>query len=339
MSEEERFDAIVVGGGLSGITAAYVMAEAGLAVLLIEKGTYSGSKNVTGGRLYTHSLEKIIPDFEAKAPLERKIVNERFSARADEGFATWEYPSANIHEPEGSSYSVLRGKFDRWFADCAEDAGVQPVYGVKVDELLVRDGVVAGVVAGDEEMEANVVVLADGANSLLAQKLEMKTELNPKLVSVGAKEVLALAPAVIEERFALNPGEGLAWIFHGCATDNPAADGFLYTNKDSISVGITLVTESISHSEKSVPQLLEDFKHHPAIEKLLEGGSLLEYSAHLLPQGGNAMRPKLAGNGVLLVGDAAALCMDLGYSIRGMDLAIESGRLAAETIIAATKAK
>ncbi|MEG0020852.1 MAG: FAD-dependent oxidoreductase, partial [Oscillospiraceae bacterium] len=334
MSEEERFDGIVVGGGLSGITAAYVMAQAGLSVLLIEKGTYSGSKNVTGGRLYTHSLEKVIPGFEAKAPLERKISTERFSASVDEGYTTWEYPSTNITEPIGSSYSVLRGKFDRWFAESAEEAGVLMVYGVKVDELLVRDGVVCGVVAGDEEMEANVVVLADGANSLLAQKLGMREELTPKTVSVGAKEVLSLAPALIEERFGVNSGEGLAWIFHGCATDNSAADGFLYTNKDSISVGITIETESINHSEKSVPQLLEDFKHHPAIEKLLEGGSLLEYSAHLLPEGANTTRPKLAGNGVLLVGDAAALCVDLGYSIRGMDLAIESGRLAAETIIA-----
>ena len=73
---DEKFDAIIVGAGVAGCTAAYVMAKAGLDVLVIERGDTAGSKNMTGGRLYAHSLEKIIPGFAQSAPVERKITKE-----------------------------------------------------------------------------------------------------------------------------------------------------------------------------------------------------------------------------------------------------------------------
>jgi electron transfer flavoprotein-quinone oxidoreductase len=91
----------------------------------------------------------------------------------------------------------------------------------------------------------------------------------------------------------------------------------------------------IENAQKSVPQMLEDFKQHPAVRPLIEGGTLLEYSAHLVPEGGIEMLPKLAGDGVLVVGDAAGMCLNLGFTVRGMDLAIEAANIAAQTIIAA----
>ena len=74
---EEKFDAIIVGGGLAGLTAAYCLAQAEMEVLVLERGTFCGSKNVTGGRIYTHSLEKVMPGFAEEAPLERKVTKER----------------------------------------------------------------------------------------------------------------------------------------------------------------------------------------------------------------------------------------------------------------------
>ena len=121
-------------------------------------------------------------------------------------------------------------------------------------------------------------------------------------------------------------------MFSGCME---GCDGFLYTNKDSVSVGITLQVENIHKTSYSVPQMLEEFKNRPEIQALLSGGSLLEYSAHLIPEGGMDMIPNLYGHGVLVAGDAAALCANLGFTLRGMDLAVESGRLAAQTAIAA----
>ena len=331
---EERFDCIIVGGGLAGLTAAYVLASEGQEVLLIEKGNYSGAKNMTGGRLYGHSLEKVIPGFAESAPLERKIVRERLSFGSGDDMATTEYRSAGLSAPEGESYAVLRGVFDRWLADQAEEQGAMLVYGVRVDDLIVRDGAVCGVVAGDEEMEANVVILADGVNSLLGLKLGYKLANQANQVAVGAKDLIGLSEEIINQRFGLASGEGLAWLFNGCLD---ACDGFLYTNKDSISIGVTMMVADVDKTENSVPQMLEDLKSHPMIAPLLEGGRLLEYSAHLIPEGGAEMLPKLYGDGVLVAGDAAALCTNLGFTLRGMDLAVESGLLAARAVIAASE--
>ena len=167
---EDKFDVIIVGGGLAGSTAAYILAQEGMEVLVIERGNYSGSKNMTGGRLYGHSLEKIIPEFAKEAPVERRISKERFSLLTKDSAVTLEYAGAKTGTPGCESYSVLRAGFDRWLAEKAEEEGAMYIYGIRVDDRIVRDGRVCGVIAGDEEMESDLVILADGVNSLLAQK-------------------------------------------------------------------------------------------------------------------------------------------------------------------------
>lgn len=332
---EEKFDAIIVGGGISGSIAGYILAKAGLEVVVIERGNSSGSKNMTGGRLYSHSLEKIMPNFAENAPVERKVTKERVSMLTKESAITLDYSSGKLGEIGKNSYVVLRGKFDRWLAEEAENNGAMYIYGIRVDDLIERDGKVCGVVAGDEEIEADVVVLADGVNSLLAQKLGMKKELQPSEVAIGAKEVIKLGEKTIQDRFNLTSDEGLAWLFAGSATAGNIGGGFLYTNKDSVSLGIVTTVGDIDHSEKSVPEMLEDFKKHPVIQPLLDGGQLIEYSGHLVPEGGYKTIPTLYKDGVIVVGDAANLVINIGYMVRGMDLAIESGKLAAETILKA----
>lgn len=329
---EEKFDCIIVGGGLAGLTAAYVLAKEGQEVLLIEKGNYSGAKNMTGGRLYGHSLEKVIPGFAESAPIERRIVRERISSDEKGSLSTVEYDGTKLCVPKGESYSVLRGKFDRWLAEQAEEQGAMLVYGVRVDDVILREGKVCGVIAGDEEMEADLVILADGVNSLLSQKTGLKQQVRQDQAAVGVKEVIGLKEETINQRFQLASGEGIAWMFHDWKEN---CDGFLYTNKDSVSVGVTMPVDNIDNISGSVPEMLEEFKKRPEIEELLTGGNLLEYSAHLIPEGGMDMIPELYGDGVLVAGDAAALCANLGFTLRGMDLAIESGRLAAEAALAA----
>ncbi|MDD6057403.1 MAG: FAD-dependent oxidoreductase [Clostridiales bacterium] len=187
MSSEEKFDVIVVGAGLAGNTAAYLMAKAGLEVLVIERGETIGGKNVTGGRMYSHSLEKIFPDFAKEAPVERKITREKISFMTGDSATTVEYAADKLGEQGKATYSICRAHFDPWLAGKAEEAGAMYVTGIRVDEVLLRDGKVCGVIAGGEEMEADVVLLADGVNSLLAQQLGMKKELDPSLVAVGVK--------------------------------------------------------------------------------------------------------------------------------------------------------
>ena len=335
---EEKFDAIVVGGGLAGIAAAYCLAQAEMEVLLIDRGDFCGAKNVTGGRIYAHSMEKLMPGFAKEAPVERKITKERIALLTEKGAMNIEYASGKEEDDASASYSVLRGKFDQWFAGKAEEAGVMMVPGIRVDECLVENGKVIGINACGEEMFADVVILADGVNSLLSQQLGLKKELDPHQVAVGCKEVIQLGEDVINQRFNLKSGEGTAVLVAGDPTLGNIGGGFLYTNKDSVSIGIVATCSDIGRVDVSIPDMLERFKNHPSIEPLIEGGVPLEYSAHLVPEGGFDMIPKLYGDGVLVCGDAAAFVVNLGYSVRGMDFAIESGRLAAQAVIRAKEA-
>jgi electron transfer flavoprotein-quinone oxidoreductase len=333
---DEKFDAIIVGGGLAGCSAAIVLANAGLAVLLVERGDFCGAKNMTGGRLYGHSLEKIIPDFAKEAPIERRITKEKVSLMSKDGSLDIGFGSKKLSSTkENASYTVLRAQFDQWLAQKAEEAGAEIIPGILVDELIVEDGKVVGIYATGEELYADVVVLADGVNSLLAQSLGMKKELEPHQVAVGAKEVIRLGEDVINQRFGIRNDEGVSWLSCGDPTIGGFGGGLLYTNKDSVSIGIVATLSDIDHSGLSINQLLDRFKEHPSIAPYIEGGTTIEYSGHLVPEEGIHMVPELYRDGVLVTGDAAGFCINLGFTVRGMDFAIESGRLAAETIIKA----
>lgn len=332
---EERFDAIIVGGGLAGSTAAWVLAKAGLEVLVIERGSACGTKNMTGGRLYGHSLEKIMPGFAEEAPIERRVFKERLSFMTGGEAVTLEYGAEKLRDPAIASYTVLRSKFDPWLAGKAEAEGAMYVCGICVDDLIVRDGKVCGVIADGEEMEADVVILADGVNSLLSQKLGMKKELDPHQVAVGVKEVIQLDEKTINDRFGVEPGEGVAWMIDGHVTGGNIGGGFLYTGKDHVSLGVVTTVGDIGHSDVTVPEMVDRLKEHAIIKPLIAGGKLAEYSAHLVTEGGYNMIPELYRDGVLVAGDAAAFVINMLFTVRGMDFAIESGRLAAETVLKA----
>ena len=334
--DDGQFDVIIVGGGPAGLAAGYTLARAGLEALVLERGNTCGAKNISGGRLYGHSLEKLIPGFSETAPVERRIVKERVSLMTASGAMTVEYASDQLKDPSCASYSVLRAKFDSWLAEQASAQGAMIITGIRADKLLQKDGKVVGVVAGGDELFADVVILADGVNSILAQQLGMKKELLPHQVAVGVKEVIGLDERTISDRFGVLPGEGLAWMVAGDPTGGVPGGGFLYTDRESISLG-TVVTLSDIGAGKNVPvpEMIERFKANPVIAPLIRGGRLLEYAAHLVPEAGYGMIPELVWNGVLVAGDAAGFVMNLGLTIRGMDLAIESGRLAAEAILLA----
>ncbi len=130
----------------------------------------------------------------------------------------------------------------------------------------------------------------------------------------------------------------MAWLSAGDATNGAFGGGFLYTNKDTVSIGIVATLADIGYHNISIPELLDRYKEHPAIAPYLEGGESIEYSAHLVPEEGIHMVPELVRDGVLLAGDAAGFVVNLGMTVRGMDFAVESGRLAAEAVIRAKEA-
>jgi electron transfer flavoprotein-quinone oxidoreductase len=109
---------------------------------------------------------------------------------------------------------------------------------------------------------------------------------------------------------------------------------FLYTNSSAVTVGIVLYLEKgIQMPEKRVYEILEDFRTSPPLGRLLDGGSLVEYGSHLIPEGGLKMMPnRLYGDGYVVVGDATGLVLNLGYTVRGVDFAVHSGHMAAQAI-------
>ncbi|HBQ87609.1 MAG TPA: FAD-dependent oxidoreductase [Syntrophomonas sp.] len=331
----EGFDVIVVGAGVAGTVAAYLLGREGLQVLLIERGNYSGSKNMTGGRIYSHSLEKIMPDFAQEAPIERKITREKVFMMTEKSSIGLDFQSSLLGAQGSDSYSVLRGVFDQWLAEKAEEVGVEIITGICVDDLIIRQGKVCGVIAGTDQIESGITILADGINSLLAQKAGLREEFKPNQVAVGVKELIELPGELIQERFQCDENEGTACMFAGFPSDGRVGGGFLYTNKESISLGVVCTLSDLVKGQKAIPQLMEDFKMHPSVAPLIRGGRLVEYSGHLVPEGGVEMMPKIIGDGVLVVGDAAGFCVNLGYAVRGMDFAIASGECAAQAVIKA----
>jgi len=332
---DDKFDVIIVGAGIAGCTAAYILAKAGLNPLVIERGNSAGSKNMTGGRLYAHSLEKIIPGFATQAPIERIVTHEKISFLTENSAVTIDYQHDKTVDPVQHSYTVLRSQFDQWLMSKAEAVGAQFISGIRVDELVSANGQVTGIKAGDDIIEANVVILAEGANGLLSQSISMGFDQQPHNLAIGVKELIALPESQINERFNLLNNQGTAWLFAGAPTNGLSGGGFLYTNKNSLSLGLVCHLSEIEKANKSIPQMLADFKQHPTIHPLIQGGTLLEYSAHLIPEGGIKAITHLYDNGILVVGDAAGLSLNLGFTVRGMDLAITSAELAAQAVITA----
>lgn len=332
------FDAVVVGSGCAGPVAAYELAKAGRSVLVVERGNFCGAKNVSGGRLYTHSLRAVFPDFAQSAPLERRITRERITLLAPDAATTLDVSDELMADERYESYSVLRARFDPWLAGRAEEAGAEFINGIAVEELLVDDGRVTGVRAGEDEISADVVLLCDGVNSLLTPQAVGAARPRPDQVAVGIKQVIGLPERVISDRSLCPDGEGMAWLFVGDATAGRVGGGFLYTNKDTISVGLVATVSDLTTSPAPIYQLLEDFKAHPSVAPIIAGGRVLEHSGHLVAEGGYDAMPPLVGDGVLLAGESALMCVNAGYTVRGMDFAIAAGQQAGRSAAAALAA-
>jgi electron transfer flavoprotein-quinone oxidoreductase len=328
----DKFDVIVVGAGPAGTACAYTLAKAGLNVMIIERGEYPGSKNVMGGVLYRKMLDDIIPDFYKEAPIERPIVEQRFMMLDRESAVTFGYKGLEWGREPYNNFTVLRAKFDQWFAQKAVEQGALLVNETVVTECLVEDGHVVGVRTdrSDGDLYADVVVLADGVNSLLAKSLGFHKEFRPDEVALATMEVLKLDKKKIEERFNLEENQGCTIEIFGDATKGILGTAFLYTNKDSLNIGVgTLLSGLIKHKIKP-HELLDYVKKHPMIRPYLEGCDQQEYLAHLIPEGGYRSMPKIVGNGVVVVGDAAQLVNAIHRE--GSNMAMTSGIIAAETI-------
>ena len=334
----QEFDAIVVGAGPAGCACGYSLAREGLDVLVVERGAFAGAKNAWGGAFYGPVLNRLLPNFWEEAPVERPVSRHKYSLLSGESCLSVDYTTPKFNRPPYNGFIMFRAKFDNWFASKAQQAGAIVATGLQADDLLWDGSKVSGVKAGGDELPSRVVIACDGVNSMLAQKVGLRGELLPGDVKQGVKEVLQFPPGVVEQRFNLSDGGGVDWEFIGDCTRGLPGGAFIYTNKDSLSVGVVVGLSSLIEKGIRADDLLEDFKKHPATAGLVEGGELVEYSAHLIPVSGIAMMPsRLYADGFLVAGDAAALVLGTGLALEGANFAVASGMAAARTVIKAKK--
>lgn len=329
------FDVIVVGAGPAGSAAALVLARAGKRVCLLERGPFPGSKNMYGGVVYGRILDTLVPRWWEEAPVQRWVTRRGTVVMTDEQALTIDYRTTAWGQAPYNGATTFRADFDAWLAEKAERAGAVLVCATTATGLL-RDetGRVTGVRTDrpDGDLTAEIVIACDGVNSFLAKEAGLYLHPEAEHFTLGAKEVLGLPRDEIEKRFNLTGREGADFEIIGCTQGIPGG-GFVYTNLDSIAVGVVVSVTGLAEAKVRPEELIAGLKRHPMIAPLVEGAELKEYSAHVIPEAGYDMMPELTGDGMIVAGDAAAMCLAAGIWLEGVNFAIGSGKAAGEAAI------
>ena len=331
----EGFEVAVVGAGPAGSAAAITLAREGVQVLLVERGTFPGSKNVFGGRIYSYALKKLLGDSWKDAPVERFVRKEGITFMTSDNAFSVEFESK---DPEGS-FTAKRAKFDKWLAEQAEKAGASLITESRVDDLIIDGGRVRGIVAGQDKIPTDVVIACDGTTTGLARRAGLASMLEPGQISMGVKDVIELPSEKIEERLGLEPGQGAAHVFIGACSGGLRGGGFLYTNQDSLALGMVVGGDDVSSQKTQSYSFMEKLREHPKVQRFIKGGKTVEYDAHMIPEAGPKMLSRPYTDGMVVAGDAAGHLLNNGYTFRGVDMAIQAGVAAAQTVLEARKKK
>ena len=336
----KKFDVIVIGAGPAGSAAALTAARNGAKVAMLERGLYPGAKNFSGAGLYdTEMIERVFPDFHWEAPIERYVSRKMLGFITPDQLFSITYQDDKKARAPYTGYTILRPQLDRYLAGKAVQAGVTLLTETVVTDVITENGNVTGVICnGDEKLLADVVIACDGVNSFVGKKLGMVKPFTSSQMSLGVKEVIRLPRQVIEDRFLLKGNEGVAFELVGSASKDVNGGGFIYTNRDTISIGLVAQVEDLKNKGYKPYDMLEEFKQHPAIEPMIRGGVVQEYGGHLIPEGGYNHLAELSRGGVMLCGDAAGFVLVTGYLLLGINFAIESGALAGEVAAKAVAA-
>jgi electron transfer flavoprotein-quinone oxidoreductase len=331
------FDVIIVGAGPAGSLAALKLARAGRSVVMVERGKRPGAKNMFGGLLHrTPTLDELIPDYYERAPLERRVYKKVLAFLTPQSAVSLTFENEDFDKPPYNGYTVFRPSFDSWLAGEAVKAGALLLCDCAAEDIIRENGRIAGItVKGrDGELRSKIVIAADGVLSFMAKKAGLRKDFKAPNMGLGIKLLLGLPEATINERFHLVRDQAADISFLGAAGDMRGG-AFLYTNRESVSIGLVLHLDSLKASGKKPYDTLNEFLQHPSVKKLVKGGTPLEYSAHLVPEGGFKALPPLFTDGLMLAGDAAGLCYTNGINLEGINLAMTSGALAADTAIKA----
>jgi len=335
----EHYEAVVVGAGPGGAAAAATLARNDVETLVLERGVEAGSKNVSGGLVYAeesapYTLSDLFPGFREEAA-ERPVTDYYLHNVAGDRVKTFDITDLHEHDTEWSD-AVLRRKMDSWLADrvheVTSETGGGLLTDVRVDGLLREEGEITGVTCDElDPIRADLVVAADGVNSELARDAGLMDWEEPEEWFQGVKAVVDVPEDVIAERFGVGDDEGEAHLFSGDLFEGVRGGGFVYTNRDSLSIGTVFHLDSLVAEDAEPHELLDELLTHPLLAEWLDGHyDEVEYSAKLVPDSKKVAHPSPHRGRLLAVGDAAGQMQAQGPIIKGMNHAVTAGALAGE---------
>ncbi len=278
----EHFDVAIIGGGSSGLAALKQLSNLGKQAILLEAGKTVGSKNISGGILYSKkpkrgkvfNVEDVYgEDFIKEAPLERLITKYFLQATSKDKVYTIDLTSAHKYQAN-FGYSVLLNKLNSWFATMAEETAEKQgggiVSGVHVRKIRWQNDTTVIETDELEPFEVKAVIAADGVNSEVAEITGARNKFTPEELYQGVKVVAKLPEKIIEDRFGLSVDEGAAHLFAGDITLNHIGGGFLYTNRDTLSIGAVYHYDSLIQKSDEPSALVDKLLTNPMVSQFIK---------------------------------------------------------------------
>jgi electron-transferring-flavoprotein dehydrogenase len=349
-------DIVIVGGGPAGLACALRLSQlrsepgsalADSTIVLLEKGSYVGAHAISGAVLDPRALRELVGDFlEAGCPVEAPVGRDDLTFLSKDG--GFHFPILPPMFRNHGNYVASLNKVTKWMAEKVEAAGIDVFPGFAGQELLLEGDRVLGVRCGDRgvdkdgqhkgnfeagiDIHAKVTILAEGSRGSLTKALIQRHHLdegrNPQIYATGVKEVWEVPEGRLP---AGDVYHTMGWPL----ASEEYGGGFLYGMQGNrISAGF-VVGLDYRNPWTDPHALMQEWKRHPAIARLLEGGKMITYGAKTIPEGGFFSLPKPAVDGCLIVGDAGGFLN--AARLKGIHLAMKTGILAAETAAEAVK--
>src|SRR5262245_43775729 len=353
MSERETLevDVLVVGGGPAGLAAAYQLRKLNkdLSIAVLEKGKEIGAHIISGAVMDPRGIAELMPDWKEKgAPIEKPVEEDHvvFLTKNRKFGLPIVPPPLQNH----GNYIISLNKFTRWFGQQVEQSGVDIFAGFAGSELLIEGDAVVGVRTGDKgidkngkpkgnfepgiDIHAKITILAEGARGSLTKelirKLSLSADRNPQVFAVGVKEVWD----VPKEK---NTGGRVIHTMGWPLRNEEFGGGFIYNMSEGrVSIGFVIGLDYLD-PRLDPHERFQEFKTHPYVRRILEGGTLYSYGAKSIPEGGYWALPQYYFNGGMIIGDAAGFLNAM--RLKGIHLAFKTGMLAALAAHEAFEAK